>query len=43
MTAEYSDVQGLLRFGFGKQPESVISSLRVRDAAAARAWLPPRP
>ena len=43
VTAEYSDIQGLLRFGFGKMPESRYFLLRVRDAAAARAWLTAAP
>ncbi|MGZ5021785.1 MAG: Dyp-type peroxidase [Chthoniobacterales bacterium] len=36
---DYSDVQGLLRFGFGKMKEATYALLRVRNAAAARAWL----
>ena len=43
MSVEYSDIQGLLRFGFGKMPESRYFLLRVRDAAAARAWLAAAP
>ncbi|MGZ5553670.1 MAG: Dyp-type peroxidase, partial [Chthoniobacterales bacterium] len=36
---DYNDVQGLLRFGFGKMKEATYALLRVRNAAAARAWL----
>ena len=36
---ELADIQGLLRYGFGHHTESVFLALRVRDRAAARAWL----
>jgi deferrochelatase/peroxidase EfeB len=36
---DYSDVQGLVRFGYGKMKEASYALLRVKDAAAARAWL----
>ncbi len=36
---DYGDVQGLVRFGYGKMKEASYVHLRVRDAAAARAWL----
>jgi deferrochelatase/peroxidase EfeB len=36
---DYSDVQGLVRFGHGKFPEACFLLLRVEDAAAARSWL----
>jgi len=36
---DYGDVQGLVRFGYGKMKEAAYVHLRVRDAAAARAWL----
>ncbi len=36
---DYSDVQGLLRFGFGKMTAASYALLRIRDPAAARAWL----
>lgn len=36
---DYSDIQGLLRFGFGKLPDTRYYRLCIRDAAAARAWL----
>jgi deferrochelatase/peroxidase EfeB len=32
------DVQGLVRFGYGKLTEARYLLLRIRDAAAARAW-----
>jgi deferrochelatase/peroxidase EfeB len=37
--ADFADVQGLVRFGYGKMKEASYALLRVRDAAAARAWL----
>ncbi|MEY2490598.1 MAG: hypothetical protein QOC70_2540 [Verrucomicrobiota bacterium] len=36
---DYVDVQGLVRFGYGKMKGASYALLRVRDAAAARAWL----
>ena len=41
MSAEFdfSDVQGLLRFGYKHHTESAFALLRVRNRAAARAWL----
>jgi len=36
---DYADMQGLVRFGFGKMKEASYVHLRVKDAAAARAWL----
>ncbi len=36
---DYSDIQGLVRFGYGKMKEATYALLRVKDAAAARAWL----
>ena len=36
---DFDDVQGLLRFGYGKMTQASYALLRVRDAAAARAWL----
>ena len=36
---DFSDVQGLLRFGYGALTESCFLLLKVRDAAAAREWL----
>jgi Dyp-type peroxidase family len=36
---DYADVQGLVRFGFGKMKEAAYAHLRVKDPAAARAWL----
>ena len=40
---DYSDVQGLLRFGYGKLTDARFYLLRIRDAAAARAWLASAP
>lgn len=36
---DFSDVQGLVRFGFGKMTGTCYLLLRVRDPRAARAWL----
>ena len=36
---DLSDVQGLVRFGYGKMTEASYALLRIKDAAAARAWL----
>jgi Dyp-type peroxidase family len=36
---DLADIQGLLRYGYGHHTESVFLALRVRDRAAARAWL----
>jgi deferrochelatase/peroxidase EfeB len=36
---EFDDVQGLVRFGYRHLPEACFQVLRVRDPAAARAWL----
>ena len=36
---DFTDVQGLLRFGYKHHTESAFALLRVRNRAAARAWL----
>jgi deferrochelatase/peroxidase EfeB len=36
---DYNDVQGLVRFGYGKMKEASYALLRVRNAAAGRSWL----
>ncbi len=36
---DFADVQGIVRFGYKKLTEACYLLLRVRDAAAARAWL----
>ena len=36
---DYSDVQGLVRFGFGKMTEAIYALMRIRNTSAARAWL----
>jgi deferrochelatase/peroxidase EfeB len=36
---ELDDVQGLVRFGYRHLPDACFHLLRVRDPAAARAWL----
>ena len=40
---DLADVQGLLRYGFKHHVESVFLAMRVRDRAAARAWLAQAP
>ena len=36
---DYADVQGLVRFGFGRLTQATSALLRVRDVPAARTWL----
>lgn len=36
---DFSDVQGLVRFGFGKMTEACYLLLKIRNPQAARAWL----
>src|SRR5260221_6695244 len=36
---DYSDVQGLVRFGYKLMKEASYVLLRVKDVAAARSWL----
>jgi hypothetical protein len=36
---DYADVQGLVRFGYKKMTKASYALLRVKDVAAARAWL----
>lgn len=38
-TVDYSDVQGLVRFGFGNMKEACYYLVDIKDASAARAWL----
>ena len=40
---DFSDVQGLLRFGYSKLTESCFFLLKIRNPAAARAWLAAAP
>jgi Dyp-type peroxidase family len=40
---DYSDVQGLVRFGFGKMTEAWYLLLTIKDPDAARAWLSQAP
>src|SRR5260370_40348629 len=37
--ADYADVQGLVRFGYGKMTRASYALVRVKDATAARTWL----
>jgi deferrochelatase/peroxidase EfeB len=36
---EYQDIQGIVRFGFGKMTEASYTLARIRHAGAARQWL----
>jgi deferrochelatase/peroxidase EfeB len=36
---DYDDVQGLVRFGFGKMDGACFYLVRIKDVSAARAWL----
>src|SRR5262249_4624937 len=36
---DFADVQGIVRFGYGRMTEAAYLLARVKDAAAARAWL----
>jgi deferrochelatase/peroxidase EfeB len=38
-SVDYDDMQGLLRFGYGRLTEACFLLLRVQNAAAAGAWL----
>ena len=38
-TVDYSDVQGLVRFGYRKMTQAAYVLVRVKNAVAARAWL----
>ncbi|HVN05942.1 MAG TPA: hypothetical protein VMT86_16080 [Bryobacteraceae bacterium] len=40
---DYSDVQGLAAYGYAKLVEARFCLLRIRDAAAARAWIASAP
>jgi deferrochelatase/peroxidase EfeB len=37
--ADYADVQGLVRFGYGKMTRASYALVRVKHASAARTWL----
>jgi Dyp-type peroxidase family len=36
---DYADVQGLVRFGYGRMTRASYALVRVKDAAAAKTWL----
>jgi Dyp-type peroxidase family len=36
---DYADVQGLVRFGYGKMTEAVYVLVQIKNASAARTWL----
>ena len=38
-SVDYGDVQGLVRFGFGRMTEACYWLVRIKDAASAREWL----
>jgi deferrochelatase/peroxidase EfeB len=40
---DYTDVQGLLRFGYTRLTDARLYLMRIRDQAAARAWLASAP
>jgi deferrochelatase/peroxidase EfeB len=40
---ELDDIQGLLRFGYGRHPEACFLLLRISDRRAARGWLAQAP
>lgn len=40
---DFSDVQGLVRFGYGRMPKARYELLWIKDAAAAREWLKKAP
>ena len=40
---DFSDIQGLVRFGYGPLTEATFLLLRIRDDAAARLWLATAP
>jgi deferrochelatase/peroxidase EfeB len=43
ITVDYSDIQGLVRFGFGKMTDACFFLLAVDNPAAARRWLQSAP
>ena len=36
---DYDDIQGLVRYGYGRLTEACFFLLAIEDRAAARAWL----
>ena len=36
---DYADVQGLVRFGYGHMTSASYALVRVKNAAAAKAWI----
>jgi len=36
---DYDDIQGLVRFGFGKMDDACFYLVRIKDVSAARSWL----
>src|SRR3954469_19288635 len=36
---DYDDIQGIVRFGYGKMTQAAYLLARIKDPAAARAWL----
>lgn len=42
-TVDFREIQGIVRFGYGRLTEAVFLLLNIRDAAAARQWLASAP
>ncbi len=42
-SVDVKDIQGIVRFGFGPLKDASFWLLKIRDAAAARAWLATAP
>src|SRR4051812_28112077 len=40
---DYSDIQGIVRFGYKRMTEASYALVRVKSASAARAWLQAAP
>src|ERR1700754_2227310 len=40
---DYDDIQGLVRFAFGKMHEACFYLVRIKDVSAARKWLASAP
>lgn len=38
-SVDFADVQGIVRFGYGRMTRAAYTLVRVKDAAAARRWL----
>lgn len=38
-TSEYADIQGIVRYGYGRLPDACFLLARIKNCAAAKAWL----